>query len=86
MTLPKFERRFAAVWNDSQMLSAIGRIPGGRDVEGLVYLDPGDLDHAAADVGGEDIQVAPGTLGAEDSQGQGRLPGAGDSGKDDDLV
>ena len=28
------------------MLSAIGRIPGGRDVEGLVHLDPGGLDHA----------------------------------------
>ena len=43
---------------------------GGRDVEHLVYLGLGGLGHAAAGVGGEGIQIAPGALGVEDPQGQ----------------
>ena len=46
----------------------------------------GGLGHPPSRVGGQGLQIAPGPLGVQDAQGQGRLPRTGYPGNGDNLI
>ena len=58
----------------------------GGHIAQLVHLGLGRLGHAAAGVGGERFQIAPGALGVQNAQGQRGFSGAGDAGDSHDLM
>ena len=59
---------------------------GRGHIEHFLHLRPGGLGHAPPGIGGEGLQITPGTLGIEDAQGQGGFAAAGDPGDADELV
>ena len=57
-----------------------------RHVEHVVHISFGRLGHPAPCVGGEGVQIPPGSFRVEDTQGQGGFAGAGHAGDPHDFV
>ena len=70
---------------DPRDARALVQSQGRRNVAHVVDLSPRGLGHAAPRVGGERLQVAPGTLGVNHAQRQRRFAAAGNAGYADDL-
>ena len=59
---------------------------GGGNIKHLVYMGLRGLGHTPPGIGGQGLQIAPGTLGVQNAQGQRGFPGAGYSGDSNDLI
>ena len=59
---------------------------GGGNIKHLVYMGLRGLGHPPPGVGGQGLQIPPGTLGVQNAQGQRGFPGAGHSGNRHDLI
>ena len=62
---------------DARHAGALMERQRGGDIQRLVHTGLGSLGHAAAGVGGQGLQITPGTLGVQHPQRQGRLARAG---------
>lgn len=57
-----------------------------RYVEDLVHRRFCRLGHAPTGIGGQRVQIPPGTFRVQDAKGKGGFPGSGDAGDSDDFV
>ena len=62
---------------DARHTGALMQRQRSRNIQDLLHTGFGSLRHAAAGIGGERFQIAPGALGIQHAQGKGRLAGAG---------